>query len=135
MVVYVRICYFLLGTSDTLARFLLFLIVLFLHDNDDTHTYIHTMKKTCQSSFSLCVSFAQVITSYTRIKEHQKQNSKPKENLFVSCSLPLSPLCPFALYLDGIVILFILLDLFYCMIDIRRITNDHQDDNNNEQQR
>lgn len=60
MMVYVRVCYFLFGTSDTLARFLLFLIVLFLDDNDGTHTHART-----HNEEDLPVSIAQVITSYT----------------------------------------------------------------------
>jgi len=51
MVMYVRACYFLslslLELSEALARFLLFLNMLFLHDNNDTR--MHTIKTTCQS--------------------------------------------------------------------------------------
>lgn len=54
-----------------------------------------------------------------------------KKNLFVRFFFSLLPFI-----LVAVVTIFILLDLFYCTIDIiRRMTNDHQEDNNNEEQR
>lgn len=98
MVVYVRVCYFLLGTSDILARFLLFLIVLFLHDNDDMHTYNEEDLPAVFLSLSLFLlrTSDNIIHIYTDKKniKNKIQNQKKTFSFFFVLSLP-SVLLPF----------------------------------------
>jgi hypothetical protein len=86
------------------------------------HAYTHTQWKRFAN---LCCTGNNTIHTHKHAHKRASKIKNPNIQLFSSS---------FFCLLFVLVSIFILLDLFYCMIGIRRIKNDHQEDNNNEQQ-